>query len=235
MAARLVVRSRRIRRAKPGLVVEVRRHRLGRGAAAGLVEADAHLNALHLADHALAHGAADGLELAPGTLLRADLQDGAELLRQVRQDAALLNRLRKWLLQPDGLAGAYRSRRDERVPEVRQADHHGVDVGACAQFLVVVVHPDDGSVAIGLLNLGLRVRRALRVEVADGDDAGDVGALEHPRYLEGVRDPTAADSGNVYLAVGAEAARAAVEEDRGCPGGDYAAQEVTTVDVLHMV
>ena len=104
---------------------------------------------------------------------------------------------------------------------------------AGADLLVVVVRPYDRSVAIRLLDLALRVRRALRVEVADGDDAGDVGTLENAGYLEGVRDASAADDCDVYLAIGTEAARAAVEKDRGSPGGDDAAKEVTTIDAFH--
>ena len=188
MAARPVVRHRGIRRAEPSGVVEGLGDRLCRRDAARLVEADAYLHALHLADRAVPDGVAHAIELAPAALLRADLHNGAVALREIREQTSLPDRLREGLLQPHRLACADRGGRDERMPEVGKAEHHGIHVLARTHFLVVVVCIDRISgepfSPVGLLELLLCEIDAAGIEVAHRDYARDVHAPQHAGHLE---------------------------------------------------
>ena len=235
VAARLVVRHRRIRRAKPRLVVKVRRNRLRTPVAAGFVYAESDLDALDIADDAFAHGTADSLELPPRALMRADLHDGVVLLGKIREEAALLDRLRERLLQPDRLAGADGGSRDERVPEVRNRNHHRVDVLACADFLVVLVNANLRAVGIVFLYLVGHVFRALRVEIADGYETGDILASKNARHLKRVGNPSTADYGHVNLPVRAETVAASAEEHRSRARREHSADETAPVHFVHSV
>ena len=115
VSARPVVRHRRIRRAEPGGVVERLRHRLRRRTAAGLVEADADLDARDAPEASVADELDDLAELRTRTLPGTDLDDETELRCEISHDTTFLNRLRERLLQIQMLARQKTLRRDQGV------------------------------------------------------------------------------------------------------------------------
>ena len=236
MDARPVV-GRHVRtrgRPEPHIVVEVRGNRLDRRVTTGLVAANANLDALDVADAAVRHELAHKVELRLAALPGTDLHHAVPHLREIRDDAALGDRLGERLLQPDVLARGERRARDEGVPVVGDADLDGVD-GRIEQHVVVVGVGLDGIVRILLVEVLHEldtVREALRVEVADRGDAAEVPVLGDERHVHRRGDASDADDADVDFLVRGERAHAAGaagedERNRERRGG---AEELTTTE-----
>ena len=239
MDARLVVGRLLVRRAEPHLVVEVGGHGLDFRRAARLVAAAADLDAHDVADAPVQREFAHAVELHHAALPRAHLHHAVLELREVRDDAALGDRLRERLLQPDVLALRERGTGDERVPVVGEADLHGVD-GRIVQQVVVVGERLDGrllllrQLLVPLLDEVHAMREALGVEVADRREAAEVRVLDRERDVHRGGDAADADHAHVDFFVGGVLAhvqpRAAGEDERE-GGGRGGAEELATVDV----
>ena len=90
---------------------------------------------------------------------------------------------------------------------LRGTDGDGINVAVLEQLAVITegLHGDGfvapQSLRIGTFDVGFRVLEPFRVEVAEGDDAGDV-VLKEARHIHVVRDAAAADLADLDLVAG---------------------------------
>ena len=74
------------------------------------------------------------------------------------------------------------------MPEVGKAEHHGIDILAGADGLVVAVCVDGIAgktlLAIGLLDVGLGKIDTTGVKIADRNNAGKIRTIEHTRNFK---------------------------------------------------
>src|SRR6185369_11509888 len=99
----------------------------------------ANLDGLELADDAIANEFTRTMELRRRTLLRTDLQHALLRVHDVTDEAALGDGHTERLLNVDVLARQSGFDNRLRVPVIRRADHHRVNVFAREDFAVIAV------------------------------------------------------------------------------------------------
>jgi hypothetical protein len=84
-----------------------------------------------------------------------------------------------------------------RVPMVRCADHHGIDIPARDDFAVITVGLHGNFLGkrflVGLFNFSAGEIGPLGIKVRHGDDAGELRMLQHAWHVHVTRDAAAAD------------------------------------------
>ena len=193
--------------AEPRLVVQIGGDQHFLLAATGRVNGQADLDGVQLADASVADQLAGNAELGSGALLAAYLEGTFLGADRVTDGTAFHERHRERLLDVDVLAGQRPGDDQLGVPMLRGADGDGINVTVLEQLAVITegLHCDGfvapHSLRIGTLDVGFRVLEPFRVEVADGDDAGDV-VLEDARHIHVVGDAAAADLADLDLVAG---------------------------------
>ena len=124
---------------EPHVVVKSGGNRHWRLVAARRIAGQTHLHALEIADAAIAHQLGCVAELHRRALLAADLENPPRSLHRVAQRAALRNGERGRFLQVDVLARAHRVNANQRMPVIRRADDHRIDVLVRQKFVIVRV------------------------------------------------------------------------------------------------
>ena len=217
VATRPVVRNSRVCRAKPRVVVERRGNWLGTAISAGAVAANADFDTRNPAKASIADEVHDLAELRTRPLPRADLNDKTLRLRDIGDDAAFLNRLRKRLLQEDVLPGEKAVCRDDGVLVVGDAEEDGVNRLVRKHLAVVAVDLDfldDALLRVAFLNHLLAIGRALAVILAEGGYDAAIGELLDAWDVHSMRNAAIADNCDVDLPVGEKPADTAVEKHR---------------------
>src|ERR1035441_3846805 len=195
------------RAAQPCLVVQVGRDRHLFRVAAGRVHGQPDLDGMQLAEASVADQLAGDAELGSGALLAANLEGALLRADDVAYRAAFGEGHGEGFLDVDVFAGQRGGDNWFAMPMVRSADSDGIHVAVLEQFAVVAEGLDrDGLGAASFLRIGaldklLRVLNALGVQIADGDDPGDV-VPENPLHVHVVGNAAAADLANLDLVAG---------------------------------
>ena len=186
------------RLAQPHLIVEPVRSLHRCLVTAGWIARQTHLHSLQVTDAAVADQFRSIAKLCRRALLAADLQNAPGGLNRIAQYAALRNRQRSRLLQVHVLAGPHRIHADLRVPVVRRAHHHGVDIRFRQQIVIVRIPYNTvigfpRLVRVEVVHQLLAVFHAMRVQVADGNDLRPV-VRQKESHIVTARDTPCADT-----------------------------------------